>query len=57
LKGIVNPDSFFTDDEWHPHDPAFTTPQLLAGVWDQIAHAGTMSKGVSLRRAIDWQRN
>ncbi|EEC48347.1 predicted protein [Phaeodactylum tricornutum CCAP 1055/1] len=45
LKGIVNPDSFFTDDEWHPHDPAFTTPQLLAGVWDQIAHAGTMSKG------------
>lgn len=36
-----------TDDEWHPRDPAFTTPQLLLGIWQQIAQATTMAKGVS----------
>jgi hypothetical protein len=38
-----------TDDEWHPHDTAETTTQLLAGIWWQIAQAGTMVKGVSRR--------
>lgn len=33
-------------EEWHPHDPAYTTPQLLAGIWFQIAQAKTMVKGV-----------
>ena len=45
-----NPDAVHTDDgeEWHPHDPAWTTPRLLQGIWDQIAHANTMVKGVRL---------
>jgi hypothetical protein len=43
----TNNNGFFTDDEWHPHDPAETTPQLLAGIWLQIAHGTTMVKGVS----------
>lgn len=34
-----------SDDEWHPHDPASTTAQFLAGVWDQIAHGKDMTKG------------
>jgi hypothetical protein len=38
---------FYTDDEWHPHDPAETTPQLLASIWCQISHGTTMVKGVS----------
>jgi hypothetical protein len=40
----VDPSS--TDDEWHPRDPAHTTPQLLAGVWHQIAQVGSLVKGV-----------
>ena len=36
----------YSDEEWHPRDPAFTTPQLLAGLWHQIAQSGTMSRGV-----------
>lgn len=35
-----------SDDEWHPRDPAFTTPQLLVGIWQQIAQATSMAKGV-----------
>jgi hypothetical protein len=35
-------------DEWHPRDPAQTTPQLLKSIWDQIARASAMVKGVSL---------
>jgi hypothetical protein len=35
------------DDEWYPHDPAWTTPQLLEGLWSQIAQAKDMVKGVS----------
>jgi hypothetical protein len=34
------------DDEWHPHDPANTIPQLMEAVWSQIAQAGGMVKGV-----------
>ena len=34
------------DDEWHPHDPAWTTAQLLQGLWSQIAQAKDMVKGV-----------
>jgi hypothetical protein len=40
---------FYTDDEWHPHDPAETTPQLLASIWDQIANGLSMVKGVSTK--------
>lgn len=36
------------EEEWHPRDPAHTTPQLLAGLWHQIAQAGSMTKGVRL---------
>jgi hypothetical protein len=36
----------YSDNEWHPRDPAQTTPQLLAALWHQITHAGSMSKGV-----------
>ncbi len=38
-------------EEWHPHDPAYTTPQLLAGIWFQIAQAKTMVKGVRCKHA------
>jgi hypothetical protein len=36
------------EEEWHPHDPADTMPQLLAGLWHQIAEAGSMLKGVCI---------
>jgi len=36
------------EEEWHPRDPAETTPQLLSGLWFQIAQAGGMSKGESV---------
>jgi hypothetical protein len=39
---------FYTDDEWHPHDPAETTPQLLSSIWAQISNGITMVKGVSI---------
>jgi hypothetical protein len=35
-----------SDDEWHPNDPAWTTSQLLEGIWSQIAQAKDMVKGV-----------
>jgi hypothetical protein len=38
-------------DEWHPHDPAYTTPQLLASLWGQIAAAKDLVRGVRRR---DW---
>lgn len=41
------PADVHSDDEWHPRDPAFTTPQLLVGIWQQIAQATSMAKGVS----------
>ena len=37
----------YSDNEWHPRDPASTTPQLLAAMWHQITQAGGMAKGVS----------
>lgn len=37
--------AYFSDEEWHPRDPASTTPQLLAGLWHQISHAGSLTKG------------
>jgi hypothetical protein len=40
---------FYTDDEWHPHDPAETTPQLLASIWCQISNGISMVKGVSTK--------
>lgn len=33
------------DDEWHPRDPAYTTPQLLSGIWHMIAQGSSMVKG------------
>ena len=35
-----------SDDEWHPNDPAWTTPQLLEGIWGQIAQAKNMVRNV-----------
>jgi hypothetical protein len=34
------------DEEWYPHDPAWTTPQLLEGIWSQIALAKDLVRGV-----------
>lgn len=42
-----NNDDEEEEEEWHPRDPAHTTPQLLAALWHQIAHAGSLVKGVS----------
>jgi hypothetical protein len=36
------------DDEWHPHDPAETTPQLLAALWFMIAHGNSLVKGETM---------
>lgn len=36
------------EEEWHPRDPAKTTPQLLSSLWSQIAQGcKNLSKGVS----------
>jgi len=35
------------DEEFHTRDQAETTPQLLKGIWQQIAQGSTMVKGVS----------
>ena len=35
-----------SDDEWHPRDPASSTPQLLSGLWHQICQAASMERGV-----------
>ena len=43
---LASPANHHSDDEWHPHDPAWTTPQLLEGLWSQIAQAKTMIRGV-----------
>jgi hypothetical protein len=48
LPMVMNIDAaaFHTDNEWHPHDPATTTPQLLASLWSQIASStSSMVKG------------
>lgn len=37
-----------SEEEWYPRDPAYTTPQLLVGLWSQIAQASTMAKGVGV---------
>jgi hypothetical protein len=39
-------DAVSDEDEWYPHDPAWTTPQLLEGIWSQIAQAKDMVRGV-----------
>lgn len=41
------------DEEWHPRDPAHTTPQLLAALWHQIAEAGNLVRGVSVYNLSD----
>jgi len=33
------------DADWHPSDPANTTPQLLASLWDMIVNASDMERG------------
>ena len=36
-------------EEWHPRDPASTTPQLLSSLWLQIAQGcKNLSKGVRI---------
>lgn len=40
------------EEEWHPRDPAHTTPQLLAGLWHQIAQSGSMTRGVRLLASL-----
>eukprot|EP00545_Synedropsis_sp_CCMP1620_P000781 CAMPEP_0119016238 /NCGR_PEP_ID=MMETSP1176-20130426/11890_1 /TAXON_ID=265551 /ORGANISM="Synedropsis recta cf, Strain CCMP1620" /LENGTH=550 /DNA_ID=CAMNT_0006969579 /DNA_START=116 /DNA_END=1765 /DNA_ORIENTATION=+ len=35
----------FSDNEWHPRDPATSVPQLMSSIWGQITHAGNMAKG------------
>jgi hypothetical protein len=57
LFSTLDPSSFFTDEEWHPNDPAYTTPQLLVGIWDQIAMAKTLTKGVSVNFSIFFFKN
>jgi len=37
-----------TSQEWHPFDPASTTPQLLSALWIMISNACDMSRGESL---------
>ena len=39
-------------DEFYPHDPAETTPQLLKSIWHQIAQGNSMVKGVSGKHKI-----
>jgi hypothetical protein len=53
LHSQLSPDSFYSDDEWHPNDPAYTTPQLLVGIWDQIAMAKTLTKDVRLTEVVE----
>jgi hypothetical protein len=40
------------DDEWHPNDPAWTTPQLLEGIWSQIAQGKNMIRNVCLNTSL-----
>ena len=40
------------EEEWHPHDPAWTTPQLLEGIWSQIAQAKNMVRNVRIFATI-----
>ena len=53
---FVKDDDDDDDDEFHPNDPAHTTPQLMAAIWDQIKHGATMEKGVShiMVLLVDW---
>ena len=42
------------DEEWHPRDPAKTTPQLLSSLWLQVAQGcKSLSKGVSRKIAYN----
>ena len=54
LQLSLDPSSFYTDDEWHPNDPAYTTPQLLVGIWEQISMAKTMTKGVRTNAEVSY---
>ena len=36
------------EEEWHPIDMAFTTPQLLSAIWFMIAQGSSMAKGESM---------
>jgi hypothetical protein len=45
---MLSPSLDGTDEEWHPHDPAWTTPQLLEGIWSQIVQAKNMVRNVRL---------
>jgi hypothetical protein len=45
LSNNIETEDDVEDEEWHPRDPAHTTPQLLAGIWHQISEASGMPKG------------
>ena len=34
------------EEDWHPEDPARTTPQFLCALWHMIAQGSNMVKGV-----------
>uniref|UniRef100_A0A6S8Z4E4 Uncharacterized protein n=2 Tax=Ditylum brightwellii TaxID=49249 RepID=A0A6S8Z4E4_9STRA len=40
-------DELEADEELHPHDPAKTTPQLLASIWNLISRGKDMVRGES----------
>mmetsp|Transcript_28324 Transcript_28324/g.41844 ORF Transcript_28324/g.41844 Transcript_28324/m.41844 type:complete len:502 (-) Transcript_28324:1303-2808(-) len=45
LSNSLSSDSI--DDELHPNDPAKTTAQLMAAIWNQITQVALMEKGES----------
>ena len=42
-----DPQTGHDEDDWHPEDPASTTPQFLGALWQMIARGSNMVKGVS----------
>jgi len=45
ISEIGTEEKLVEDEEWYPRDPAFTTSQLLAGLWFLIKGGSTMVKG------------
>ena len=47
-SGDASPQAENDEEDWHPEDPARTTPQFLCALWQMIARGSNMVKGVSL---------
>jgi hypothetical protein len=45
-SSLKDPQADYEDGEWHPMDPAYTTPQFLSALWHLIARGNQMVKGV-----------